>query len=264
MPDVDDFMTTDILEIIPGGAAVNYAVAITKLGHSGKLLAKVGKSTLTQSMMESIAEIGVGLDYVEEVNAPQSMALIFLRKNGKISMVRKLGASVLITSEDVKKYFGLFDVIHFASVPSNIIVRDPMAKLISYDPGPFSKDVNNIDVDVLYLNEKESKLIDLTKSKAKVIVIKMGEKGAKVITENQECYAEAYKIDNVLDTTGAGDVFDATFNYSLAEGLSVKEGLQLAVTASALKIQRLGGINSPSLHEIRQALKSYTPKVECR
>ncbi|BFH73645.1 carbohydrate kinase family protein [Sulfurisphaera javensis] len=264
LPDVDEFMTTDLLEILPGGAAVNYAVTIVKLGHSSKLLAKVGKSPLTQSLMESIAEIGVGLDYVEEVNGPQSMALIFLRKNGKISMVRKLGASTLITAEDVKKYFGLFDVIHFASIPSNVVIRDPMARLISYDPGPFSKDVNEVDVDVLYLNEKESNLIDLSKVRAKIIVIKMGEKGAKVITESQECYAEAYKINNVLDTTGAGDVFDATFNYSIAEGLSIEESLKLAVTSSALKVQRLGGINSPTLNEIKEALKTYTPKVECK
>jgi len=264
IPDVDEFLTTDLMEIMPGGAAVNYAVMINRLGHSSKLLAKVGKSNLTQSLMESIAEMGVGLDYVEEVNAPQSMALIFLRNNGKISIVRKLGASLLISAEDVKKYFGLFDVIHFASVPPSVVVRDPMARIISYDPGPFSKDVEKVDVDVLYINERESKLIDLNKVKTKIIAIKMGEKGAKVITENQECIAEAYKVNNIVDTTGAGDVFDATFNYGLLEGLPLEETLKLAVTASALKVQRLGGINSPSLSEIYEALKTYTPKVECK
>lgn len=264
MPEVDEFLTTELLEILPGGAAVNYAVMVAKLGHSSKLLAKIGKNNLTQSLMESVVEMGVGLDYIEEVNAPQSMALIFLRNNGKISMVRKLGASTLITSEDVKKYFGLFDVIHFASTPPSVVIRDPMARLVSYDPGPFSRQVNNIDVDVLYLNEKESSLIDLDKVKAKIIVIKMGEKGAKVITESQECVAEAYKVDQVVDTTGAGDVFDATFNYALTEELPIEDGLKLAVTASALKVQRLGGINSPTLHEIHEALKAYTPKVNCR
>ena len=264
MPDIDEFLTTDLMEIMPGGAAVNYAVMINRLGHSSKLLAKVGKSSLTQSLMESIAEMGVGLEYIEEVNAPQSMALIFLRKNGKISIVRKLGASMLISAEDVKKYFGLFDVIHFASIPSTVVVRDPMAKIISYDPGPFSKDVNDVDVDVLYINEKESSLINLNKVKAKIVVIKMGEKGAKVITESQECIAEAYRVDNVVDTTGAGDVFDATFNYGLAENLPLEETLKLAVTASALKVQRLGGINSPTLSEVHEALKIYKPKVECR
>ena len=264
IPDIDEFLTTDLMEILPGGSAVNYAVMVNRLGHSSKLLAKVGKSNLTQSLMESIAEMGVGLDYVEEVNAPQSMALIFLRENGKISIVRKLGASLLISAEDVKKYFGLFDVIHFASVPPTVLVRDPMARLISYDPGPFSKDVNNVDVDVLYINEKESSLINLDKINAKIIVIKMGEKGARVITENQECIAEAYKINNVVDTTGAGDIFDATFNYGLLEGLSIEETLRLSVTASALKVQRLGGINSPTLSEIYEALKTYRPKVVCK
>jgi len=266
-PQPDEPLSTDILEIQPGGAAVNYATAVNKLGHSVKILAKVGKDSLViRPILEKLAETGVGLDYVEEVNAPQSMALILLRSDGKVSIVRKLGSSLLLSNEDVRKYFGMFDVIHFASVPPEIVIRDPSSKLISYDPGPNSGKLNSeLDVDILYLNEKESNSVNINNlRKVNLIIIKMGEKGARVISQDRECEVEAYKVDHVIDTTGAGDVFDATFNYAYMEGYSLEESLRLAVTSSALKITKLGGTSSPTISEILNALKSYTPSVYCK
>jgi ribokinase len=263
LPEIDEALTTDLLEILPGGAAVNYSVAVTKLGHSAKVLAKVGKDQIVSSIMEKIVENGVGLDYVEEVDAPPSVALIFLRTDGKISMVRRLGASTLISKDDVNKLIGMFDVIHFASIPPSIVIRDPYAKLVTYDPGPFSSSIDNVDVDILYVNEREYQRLNGKRINARWVVVKMGSKGAKLITENQECEVEAYKV-NVIDTTGAGDVFDATFNYCYLEGCSIEESLQMATVASALKVTRIGGISSPTKDEIREVLKNFKPKVVCK
>ncbi len=265
IPPIDSNHVTDVLEILPGGAATNYAVAVTKFGHSAKLLAKVGKNEVVRSLMEKVIEMGVGLEYVEEVNEKPSVTLIFLRNDGSLSMVRRLGASILLTREDVKKHFGLFDVIHFASVSPNIVVRDPYAKLISYDPGPYSKDINVIDVDILYLNEKEFENVKDKNIRAKYIVVKMGKKGAKVITQdNEECVVEPLEVEKVVDTTGAGDTFDAAFNISILEDRNVERALQLATIASGLKIIKIGGISSPTLEEVREYLRKKKPKVICK
>ncbi|TRM75868.1 sugar kinase [Sulfolobus sp. E5] len=265
IPPIDSNHVTDVLEILPGGAATNYAVAVTKFGHSAKLLAKVGKNEVVKSLMEKVIEMGVGLEYVEEVNEKPSVTLIFLRNDGSLSMVRRLGASILLTREDVKKHFGLFDVIHFASVSPNIVTRDPYAKLISYDPGPYSKDINVIDVDILYLNEKEFENVKDKNIRAKYIVVKMGKKGARVITQdNEECVVESLEVEKVVDTTGAGDTFDAVFNISILEDRNVERALQLATVASGLKIMKIGGISSPTLEEVREYLRKKKPKVICK
>lgn len=264
IPPVDTNHVTDVLEILPGGAATNYAVAVTKLGHSAKLLAKVGKNEVVKSLMEKIVELGVGLEYVEEVNEKPSVTLIFLRDDGSLSMVRRLGASILLTREDVKKHFGLFDVIHFASVSPNVVVRDPYAKIVSYDPGPYTKDIESIDVDILYVNEKEYNLIKNKDIKARYLVIKMGKKGAKIIAETEECEVEPLQIEKVVDTTGAGDVFDAAFNVSISEGNDIERSLQMASVASGLKVTRIGGISSPTLDEVREYLRKKKPKVICK
>lgn len=263
IPPTDASYYTDVFEILPGGAATNYAAAVVKLGHSAKLLAKVGKSDIALSLMKSLAELGVGLDYVEEVEMPPSAALIFLRDGGSISMIRRIGSFLALRKEDIMNYLGLFDVIHFASVPPNLVIKDPKAKLVSYDPGPYAGEISNVDVDVLFVNKKEYESIK-DRIDAKYIVIKMGDKGARVITEGKECYAEAYRVEKVVDTTGAGDVFDAAFNYELIEtNGDIKKALQFAVVSAGLKVKRLGGISSPYLNEVLEALHAYEPKVEC-
>ncbi|MEM1630095.1 MAG: carbohydrate kinase family protein [Saccharolobus sp.] len=264
IPPIDTNHFTDVLEILPGGSAINYAVTIAKFGHSVKLLAKIGKNEIVKSMMEKLVELGVGLEYVEEINEKPSIALIFLRNDGSLSMVRRLGASILLSREDVRKHFGLFDVVHFASVSPNVVIRDPYAKLISYDPGPYAKEIENIDVDILYVNEKEYEFIKNKDIKSKYIVIKMGKKGARVITPNEECEVEAIQVEKVVDTTGAGDVFDAAFNFSIIENKNIEKSLQMASVAAGIKVTRIGGISSPTIDEVREYLRKKKPKVICK
>lgn len=263
IPPTDSSLYTDVFEIFPGGAATNYAVAIVKLGHSAKLLAKVGKSDIALSLMRGLAELGVGLDYIEQVDMPPSSALIFLRDDGTISMIRRSGSFLSLKREDLLNYMGLFDVIHFASVPSELVVRDPKAELVSYDPGPYASEIKDVDVDIIYLNRREYEVVK-DNINAKYIVIKMGDKGARVITEGKECYGEALRVEKVVDTTGAGDVFDAAFNYELIESKgNVEKTLQFAIVAAGLKVRRLGGVSSPYLNEIMEVLNKDPPSVEC-
>ena len=260
-PDVPTY--TDLLEILPGGAATNYAVAVNRLGHEVKLLAKVSKSPLVKVMMGLLAQEGVGLDYVQELDGSPSIALIFLREGGRISMIRKLGVSVSLNQDDLKPLFGLFDVIHFASVRADIVLRDPNAELVSYDPGPTASNLTGVpEVDVLYLNEAEYEAVKDKLSKVRYVVVKRGSRGAEVFGEKERCVGKALNVKPV-DTTGAGDVFDAAFNFALMEGMSLEDSLRFAITASGMKVERLGGTSSPTLEEVVKRMKSEHVEVIC-
>ena len=263
VPDPDVPTYTDLLEILPGGAATNYAVAVNRLGHEVKLLAKVSRSPLVKVMMGLLAQEGIGLDYVQELDGSPSIALIFLRDDGRISMIRKLGVSASLSQDDIKPLFGLFDVIHFASVRSDIVLRDPNAGLVSYDPGPTASNLTSVpDVDVMYLNEAEYEAVKDKLSKVRYVVVKRGSKGAEVLSEKERCVGKALKVKPV-DTTGAGDVFDAAFNFALMEGMSLEDSLRFAITASGMKVERLGGTSSPTLEEVVKRMKSENVEVTC-
>ncbi|MEW9492462.1 MAG: PfkB family carbohydrate kinase, partial [Candidatus Aramenus sulfurataquae] len=97
----------------------------------------------------------------------------------------------------------------------------------------------------------------------KLLVVKMGGEGAMVIGEGEECYSEAIKTD-VVDTTGAGDVFDAAFNVFYLEKNSLEDTLKLANVAAGIKVSRIGGTSSPTLEEVMQKLKKTSIKAKCK
>lgn len=110
------------------------------------------------------------------------------------------------------------------------------------------------DLDFLFpeLNSIEAK-IDKIKSlavKAEMIVLKMGEKGAKVFRDKEIVYKPAYKVE-VVDELGAGDAFDAAFLSSILLGKSLSEALTYANAAGAIVVGFMGDFEAfPSWREL--------------
>ncbi|BCU68160.1 sugar kinase [Sulfolobales archaeon HS-7] len=260
IPEVDSSETTDVLEIVPGGSATNYAVTATTLGHSSVLVAPVAKDDITRTLLNTLASYGVGLEYVMEVNEKPNVTLIFLRRDGSISIIRRTATS--LSQEMLGKLrdaVNLFDVVHFASISPNYVIK-PEKGLLTYDPGQYAGKLGTT-VDVLFCNEREYEKV--SSYDARLTVIKMGKKGAR--TEGLEnCEVEAYPAEKINDTTGAGDVFDATFNVLYYETKKVNLSLRYAVTAASMKLGKIGGIFPISREEIEAKLRDFTPRVRCK
>ena len=75
---------------------------------------------------------------------------------------------------------------------------------------------------------------------AKCVVVTLGERG--LVYFDGETFGElpAFEVE-VVDTTGAGDVFHGAFCYGLAQGFPLQENLRFAAAAAALKCRRIGG-----------------------
>ena len=99
----------------------------------------------------------------------------------------------------------------------------------------------------------------------RIVVIKKGSEGAFVKTNNFEVFSTGRKV-KVLDTIGAGDIFNAAFLSSLQNSnvlnkntltsiapQTLKNALEFANKVACISVQRVGA-NSPSLEEIN----SYT------
>lgn len=265
IPNVDESLTTEILDIFPGGAATNYAVAVNSFGHYAGLLAVVSKEDLTKTLLKKVASKGVILDYLDERDVPQTSSLVILRKDGSISIVRKNIGSPLLTPDIIMDKIDIFDVVHFASVHPNLVMRGRRGSLVTYDPGSsFAEVSGQVDVDILYMNEAEYSKIKGGLKGPRAVVIKRGKMGAIYKAEGVECSVEALKVEKVIDTTGAGDVFDAALNYSMSSGTGLEESLVFASVASGLKVTRLGPSNAPSLQEVKEVIEKNPPRVVCK
>jgi sugar/nucleoside kinase (ribokinase family) len=86
-----------------------------------------------------------------------------------------------------------------------------------------------------------------------LIAVKQGARGASAWRAGEGVYCDALAVD-VVDTTGAGDSFDAGFVFGYLQGWSLVETLRLACSCGGLSTRGMGGTaTQPSLQEALQA-----------
>ncbi|KAH7512750.1 hypothetical protein FEM48_Zijuj12G0123500 [Ziziphus jujuba var. spinosa] len=92
----------------------------------------------------------------------------------------------------------------------------------------------------------------------KQILVKLGAKGSALFVEGEEPIKQPIiSVEKVLDTTGAGDTFTASFAVALVEGKSRKECLRFAAAAASLCVQVKGAIPSmPDRKSVLNVLQS--------
>jgi sugar/nucleoside kinase (ribokinase family) len=88
-----------------------------------------------------------------------------------------------------------------------------------------------------------------------VVAVKLGPGGAFAVTAGGPVVRVPALLVDPIDTTGAGDSFDAGFLRAWLDGGDLRESLELGVACGAMSTRRLGGVDGqPTLVEARAAL----------
>ena len=105
-------------------------------------------------------------------------------------------------------------------------------------------------IDILFMNETEAihysrktEVVEALKdfgNTCKLVVAKLGKKGAMAIQDGKLYKVESYKVQ-AIDTTGAGDSFNAGFVYGFLKGKSIEEALRCGNACGGLSVTALGG-----------------------
>ena len=74
----------------------------------------------------------------------------------------------------------------------------------------------------------------------RIFVETVGEEGSYTITREEQFHTPAFPVD-VVDTTGAGDVFHGAYIVGMLHGWDLRQIAQFSTAVSALKCTRLGG-----------------------
>ncbi len=89
----------------------------------------------------------------------------------------------------------------------------------------------------------------------KTVVITLGKYGSVCATEGDFFQVDAYDVE-VMDTTGAGDVFHGAYIYGLSKGWELREVVEFSSAAAAMKCVRIGGrLGIPSVDEVVQFME---------
>jgi len=150
---------------------------------------------------------------------------------------------------------------------------------VSLDPGWDPEDRNWLKlkelfplVDILFLNEVEAKrlynsiydkdedidtIADSLSKEINLLVIKLGERGALAVKDGKKYYRGGFKVD-VVDTTGAGDAFNAGFLYGRLNNYDIDRCLLIGNACGALSCTGIGGTtNVPTLKRLKEFIESF-------
>jgi sulfofructose kinase len=94
----------------------------------------------------------------------------------------------------------------------------------------------------------------ILKQGPKIVVTTLSERGCIVVTGNNQMHIPGFNVE-VVDTTGAGDVFHGAFLYGLLQDWDIHRIARFANAAGALKCQRFAGwAGIPTLAEVEKLL----------
>jgi len=140
---------------------------------------------------------------------------------------------------------------------------------IPADVFPTLTDVCPNETELARLTKREVKTVDdaveaarsLQQQGAKNVLVTLGADGSVFVpADGSEIVRQsAFKVGNVVDTTGAGDCYRGAFTVAFAEGRSTQDCMVRAAAARALCVQRAGALPSlPSADEVVAFLKANT------
>ena len=272
-----------------GGKGANQAYAAAKLGGRAEMLGRVGTDEFGREMRESLAHIGCGVEGILSVPGASGVALIMVAETGQNSIIVVPGANDAYSPSDVDADLaavsGAEVVMLQLEIPlPSVLAAAKAAKkrgaTVILDPAPaplspLSSELLGL-IDILTPNETEASILaglppgridaaeaagiahKLQAMGSHTVIMKLGDQGCLVVERDRTTPIPAPKV-TAVDTTAAGDVFNAGLAVGLSEGLSLVEACRFAVSASALSVTRIGAqAGTPSRAEV-DAFAEATP-----
>ena len=264
--------TIKIEKIEAGGSVANTMAGIAYLGGHPSFIGKVNSDEFGKIYKKSLEKIKVNFLYSEkDENLSTGASIIFITPDSERTMCTYLGISSQLSKEDINEdYIKNYEIIflegylwdkgmseemfkHVIQLAKRNKIKIAMSLsdifCVSRHKEDFFKLLKN-DLNILIGNENEinelmqkKNLLDTMnelKSFNKVIIITRSENGSVAILNNEVTNCESIKVDNVLDLTGAGDLFAAGFLKEYLDKSHIKKCLQTGSELAAKIIQKIG------------------------
>lgn len=279
---------------VSGGSAANTVAGMASLGSDCAFIGKVYDDELGQNFRRDIGAAGIDFFTPPLLEGPATgRSIVLVTPDAERSMFTYLGAATRLTAEDIdeniikaSRYIYLegylWDEAHakeavlkacelahkynrkiaFTLSDCNCIIRhrEDLLKLVTNC------------VDVLFANENEIKALfntddfmaalDMIKPLVEIAAITRNSKGSVVVNGRVKIFVEAEKMDNVVDSTGAGDLYAAGFLYGMTKDRSLGTCAMIGSIAASEIISHYGARPEVSLRGfVRNKLLQYGKKA---
>jgi ribokinase len=271
-------------KIFPGGKGANQAYAAARLGGDVTMLGQVGNDVQADFLKNNLASVGVNVSRIgRDPNVSSGIATITIDSNGENEIIIIPGSNGTFGPEPLERnrevIAGAGFVLLQLEVPMpTVLLAAKIAKeagaTVILDPAPARALADELLATVDYLTPNETELGILTAAPAenvtqtfarqkaaklqergvKKVIVKMGPQGALLLAGGQEHFWPAIPV-KAVDTTAAGDAFNAAFAFALARGLSDIDAGRFATAAAAVSVTRPGAQPSmPTRAEVEKIM----------
>lgn len=261
------------------GAEVNVCVGVSRLGHSVQYITKLGEDPFGMFIKESLDKESIGTKYISATNkffTGFQLKSKVSEGDPKIFYFRKNSAAANFDVDDLKSLdlngvkhihlTGIFPALSLSSRKASHKLIE-LAKenniRITFDPNlrpqlwsskeemistindiAFKSDVVMPGVSeglILTGSDKPEEIADFYLNKgAKIVIVKLGTKGAFVKSKDEKHTVSGFKVEKVVDTVGAGDGFAVGVISGMLEGLSLEAAVKRGNAIGAMAVMSPG------------------------
>jgi len=258
----------EIEKTVSGGSVANSIVGLSQLGDKVGFIGKVSDDDFGGKYEEGLKKENVEYFYSKKKEElPTGTCLILVTPDSERTMCTFLGTAGKINENDVDS-----DVVK----KSEIIFLEGYLWDEGEPKKAFDKAINNANkiamslsdlfcvdrhkphflnlvkdkLDITFANEQEitslieaknfDEVINFSKQLNKLVIITRGAKGAVAINGDEVFESDIQKNLNIIDLTGAGDLFAAGFLHGYINKLSIRECLEKGTEMSSRVIQQIG------------------------
>lgn len=265
-----------------GGSVANSVAGFASLGGKSAFIGVIANDMFGEQFSSDIQNVGVTFKpEVVEGRGPTGSCLVAITPDGERTMSTHLGVSGHMTPDAIdmmtirdseivflEGYMFLQDMgletmqaaalmAHTADRKIALTLSDPFCVQMKRD---IIADFVTGHVDILLCNEAEVKLLfetdDLNHAVAQLpehvelAVVTCGSQGCIVVRPGQIDRVPGQKVVQVVDSTGAGDLFAAGFLYGITHGMDEVSAAKLGNQCAALIIQQIGARPQKPLQQL--------------
>ncbi|MDH5815393.1 MAG: carbohydrate kinase family protein [Candidatus Nezhaarchaeota archaeon] len=273
-----------------GGIVGNFLVACSKLGLRCGVIGIIGMDCYGKMIVDCFSKHGIDTSMlVIDPKGSSAKVVCIVDRKGERTFIVDPGVQARVKMpEKAREYVSKCKVFHTDCLDvrlASILLREAKQSnvMTSVDIGALAEHafqrvkntwINDVLMfcDVAFISEDNARrmfpgLSDAEVLKSvlargvKIAVMTLGERGCIVASSEGLIEVSAFKV-NAVDTTGAGDAFEAGFIYAMLEGLDIRSAAIFGSAVAAIKCTKLGAqAGLPTLDEVKRFLirRGYGP-----
>ena len=258
---------------VSGGCAGNTAAGVSAFGGRAGFVGQVAPDQLGQFYRHDLTAAGVEFTTAAlDVGVPTARSMILVTPDGHRTMNTFLGAAQHLPSgaldeQQIRDAAAIYlegylwdpETPRYAMIRAIEVARAAGRKVaftlsdtfcIDRHRDGFNELIDGGRIDVLFANQAEIEMlagvahldtaVEAIRGKVETLVVTRGEHGALATRGGEPVEVKAEPVSEVVDTTGAGDLFAAGFLFGYTRGKSLEQSLKLGAIAAAEVIQHYG------------------------